>query len=277
LEDKMSQYRWMLSLVVTSTLGAVAATGCFVVDDTNSDDDDENAGEGGTAGTRPPRGGSSGSTNGGSSNGGSTSGGSTTGGSSNGGSTNGGSSTGGSTSGTDAGGSSSGGAPPTGGSGGGPSGAVMKFCNELYLNGTDVVPLTVAFAGVEATAMSGECTPVVPNACIPIPAGTDPSVVLMDDTGAIILDGSFPTLTIAAGEEILVDATVDELDYPTVLAGPFNAGFVCADTDPLPPEPLEARSAPYRLPFAQDARHGLRRSVSREARAALPAYRLGNK
>jgi hypothetical protein len=284
LEDKMSQYRWMRSLVAVSTLGAVAATGCFVVDDTDSDDDEDNGGEdsGGSAGSgRGGRGGSAGSATGGSTNGGSTNGGST-----NGGSTNGGSSTGGSTSGTDAGGSSSGGAPPMGGSGGGPSGdAVMKFCNELYLGGTEVVPLTIAFAGVEATALSGECTPVVPNACIPIPAGTDPSVVLMDDLGEVIVSGSFPTLTIADGDEILVDATVDDMgtptdpndDYPTVLAGPFNAGLVCADTDPLPPDMLETRSAPYSLPFAQDARHALKRSVTREARAALPAYRFGTK
>jgi hypothetical protein len=318
LEDKMSQYRWMRSLVAVSTLGAVAATGCFVVDDEPDNDDEDNGGEdsGGSAG----KGGKGGSSSGGK--------------------------------GGSAGSVSTGGAGPAGGSGGsggecveaggicevptdccavqtgtgfcvggacadactvdsecdtnccaeltngsfacGPAelceeppmgDAVMKFCNELFLGGTEVVALTVVFAGVEATAMSGECTPVVPNACIPIPSGTDPSVVLMDDLGEIIVSGSFPTLTVAAGEEILVDATVDDMgtptdttdDYPTVLAGPFNAGLVCADTDPLPPDMLETRSAPYRLPFAQDARHALKRSVTREARAALPAYRFGTK
>jgi hypothetical protein len=171
-----------------------------------------------------------------------------------------------------------------GGSGGGPSGdAVMKFCNTLFLNGETAVPLTIVFAGVEATAMSDECTPIVPNACIAIPAGANPSVVLMDDTDYVIVEGSFPTLTVADGDEILVIATVDDMmtpddtsdDGPGVQAGTFLPEYVCADTDPLPP--MQSRSAPYRLPYARDARHGLRRSVSREARAALPAYRFGTK
>ena len=283
----MSQYRWMRSLVAVSTLAAVAATGCFVVDDTDSDDDEENGGEdsGGSA-TRGGRGGSAGNANGGSSNGGSTSGGSTSGGSSNGGSTNGGSTSGGSSSGTNAGGS--GGAPPAGGSGGGPSGeAVMKFCNELVAIDPETmeeipIELTIVFAGVEATALSGECTPVVPTPCIPIPAGAMPTVTLLDGT-AIVVDGSFPTLTVADGDEILVAAvfddnmtpTIPEDDGPGVLAGPFNAGFVCAETDPL--APVMTRSQAFGLPFAQGARHGLERSVSREARAALPAYRFGPK
>jgi hypothetical protein len=281
----MSQYRWMRSLVAVSTLGAVAATGCFVVDDTDSDDDEENGGEdsGGSA-TRGGRGGSSGSANGGSSKGGSS-----TGGSSTGGSTNGGSTSGGSSSGTDAGGSSSGGAPPTGGSGGAPSGeAVMKFCNELVAIDQKTmeeipVELTVVFAGVEATALSGECTPVVPTPCITIPAAAMPTVSLLDDTGATIVSGSFPTLTVADGDEILVVAlfddggtpTVPEDDGPGVQAGAFLPEYVCAETDPL--APVMSRSIPFGLPFAKSARHGLKRSVSREARAALPAYRFGPK
>jgi hypothetical protein len=276
----MSQYRWMRSFVAVSTLGAFAATGCFVVDDTSDSDDEDSGGEdsGGSAGSgKGGKGGSSTGGKGGSSGSAATGGSGPAGGS-------GGSSNGGSTSGTDAGGSSSGGAPPMGGSGGGPSGdAVMKFCNELFLNGTDVVPLTVAFAGVEATALSDECTPVVPNACIPIPAVAMPTVTLLDDTGAIIVDGAFPTLTVADGDEILVVATVDDAgtptdpndDTPTVEAGAFLPEFVCAETDPLPP--MQSRSASYSLPFAHDARHGLKRSVSREARAALPAFRFGTK
>jgi hypothetical protein len=105
----------------------------------------------------------------------------------------------------------------------------------------------------------------------------------MDETDYVILEGSFPTLTVANGEEILVVATVSDGgtptdpadDAPTVEAGAFLPEFVCAETDPLPP--LQSRSAPYSLPFARDARNGLKRSVSREARAALPAYRLGTK
>jgi hypothetical protein len=132
-------------------------------------------------------------------------------------------------------------------------GAVMKFCNELYAvdpaTGMQTeAELTVIFAGVEATALSGTCTPVVPNACIPVPAGGNPSVVLQDPSmnpPGEIASGTFPTLTVADGDELFVVATIDDVTMsPTVEAGTFNADFACAETDPFAVM-LETRAAPF--------------------------------
>jgi hypothetical protein len=165
-----------------------------------------------------------------------------------GGTTTGGSSAGGSlpTGGATTGGTSSGGSTPTGGTGGTGSGAVMKFCNDLVLDGADIA-LTVVFSGVRATAVSGTCTPVVPNACIPIPTGTNPTVALLDGTEEI-LSGSFPTLTVLSGDEIFVLATIDELGYPGLYADTFELlfGTSCASTDPfLLTSPSETRESSF--------------------------------
>ena len=239
----MSQYRLMRHLVAVAALGAFATVGCFVVDDTDDDDEggggeagEESGGSGGSA--TGGKGGSATGGKGGSSTGGSSTGGSSTGGSSTGGSSTGGSSTGGSS---------------TGGSGPG-DGAVMKFCNLLAKGGVDA-ELTLTFAGVEATALTGTCTPVVPNACIPIPAVEGPEVSLVDPSdGAIVVEGAIPTLVVADGEEILVLATVDDVEMaPTVEAGQFLDTYVCADTDPFA-EMVESRSTPFRLPAERNLR-----------------------
>jgi hypothetical protein len=159
-------------------------------------------------------------------------------------------------------------------------GAVMKFCNELYAvdpaTGMNVAAeLSVIFAGVEATALSGTCTPVVPNACIPVPAGGSPSVVLQDPSTAPpteIASGTFPTLTVADGDELFVVATIDDAtQMPTVEAGTFNADFVCAETDPFAVM-LETRAAPVDVRSLQ---HGLRTqhnpASTRWMRKAVPA------
>jgi hypothetical protein len=158
-----------------------------------------------------------------------------------------------------------------GGSGGSSSGAVMKFCNELYRDGTDEAEITVTFAGVEATALSGTCTPVVPRPCIGIPAGNAPEVSLTDtELGTEIISGSIPTLMIARGDEMLVVATVDEDYYPTVQAGQFSEQFVCAETDPFAVM-LETKSAPADLRTWHDLRAPKSSAVSRFTRkAALP-------
>ena len=292
----MSQYRLFRHLAAVATFGAFAATGCFVVDDTDDDDEgSEDTGgsggtRGGTGGTRP-------------------SGGASTGGASTGGS--GGEcvpangtcvdpldccnvqmETGYCVEGTCAdacttdaqctsnccfplqgGGMACAPAalceePP-------PGDATMKFCNDLA-RGDESVTLTVEFAGVSATAASGECTPVVPNACIAIPTGTNPSVALMEGTTEIIT-GSFPTLTVVDGDEMLVLAAIDDATgNPSVFAETFAElyGTACADTDPItaPPLPLETRSAPFDLPSSQrKLRNVFSPSVSRETKSSLGA------
>jgi hypothetical protein len=248
----MSQNRLMRHLVAVAALGAFATVGCFVVDD--KDDDDE--GGGGEAGEES--GGSGGSSNGGSSTGGTSKGGSSSGGSSTGGSSpSGGSSSGGSSSG----GASTGGSSAGGTSGTGPGeGAVMKFCNDLWLTNPETeeqvaAEITLTFAGVEATALSGTCSPVVPNPCIEIPAVVGPDVVLTDTAdGTEIISGTIPTLTVADGDEILAVATVNEATGDlTVDAGQFLEQYTCAETDPYA-DTLETRSTPFRLPAAHDLR-----------------------
>lgn len=272
----MSQFRFFRHAMTLVTLGALASAGCFVVDDTDDGDDGE-AGEGGTAGSaRGGRGGTA--ARGGSGGSGATeTGGTTTGGSAPTGGTDTGGATTGGTSGSTTGGAA--GTTPIGGTGPG-EGAVMKFCNELYRNGTEAAPLTVTFAGVTATATSGTCVPVVPNACTPIPAVSAPEVTLSDGTTPII-SASFPSLAIAVGDEILVLASVDvETEMmPTMYAGSFadiyGKGFSCADTDPfVTPPPTMLRSAPFDLDRKASYRHELRAGESRQLRGALPAYRL---
>jgi hypothetical protein len=222
------------------------------VDDTDDDDDEGNAGEagesnGGSSSSRGGRGGTE--TTGGTENGGSSAGGNESGGSSSGG-------------GPPAGGSSTGGSS-TGGSGPG-EGAVMKYCNELYKNGEPAL-LTLLFAGVRATAMSGTCTPVVPNACIAIPTGSNPTVALLDGTTEVT-SGTIPDFIVAEGDELLVLASDDETGtMPTVYAGTFaeiyGSEYSCADTDPFttpPPAMLETKSAPFSLPFERNLRSELR-------------------
>jgi hypothetical protein len=235
----MSHYRVMRRLVAVATLGALATVGCFVVDDEGTDDDGGEAGE--------SSGGSAGSSTGGSNTGGK--GGSATGGK--GGSATGGSATGGSATG----GSATGGSATGGSSGSGPGGeAVMKFCNELYRGGTEAAPLTVTFAGVEATAVSGTCSPIVPAVCVSVPAGTNPEVALTDPaTGTVITAGTIP-MTVVAGDELFVLASVDiETEtMPTIFAATFaeiwGAGFTCADTDPFTtPPPAQLQSAAFGL------------------------------
>ena len=262
----MSRIRFFRHWVAVATFGALASAGCFVVDDTDDDDDDgDNGGEAGES-------------NGGSSTGGSSRGGrggsAPSGGAENGGSSNGGSEP---TGGTENGGSSAGGGPPAGGSstggsstggsstgGSGPGdGAVLKFCNDLYRNGTEAAPLTLVFAGVRATAVSGTCEPVVPNPCIAIPAVTDPTVALLDGTTEII-SGSIPDFVVLDGEEILAIATVDEkaaTPGPTVRAGHFAETYVCSETDPYA-EMLETKAAPFSLPLERNLRSELRPAVT---------------
>jgi hypothetical protein len=137
-----------------------------------------------------------------------------------------------------------GGTFPTGGTGGTGSGAVMKFCNDLA-RGTESVTLTLSFNGVRASAASGTCTPVVPNACIPIPTGADPSVILLEGSTEI-LAGTFVGFTVAPGDEIFVLATFDDVYMePTLLADTFELvfGTSCASTDPYAVTPSPIRSA----------------------------------
>jgi hypothetical protein len=156
-----------------------------------------------------------------------------------------------------------------------PGDAVMKFCNDLA-RGTESIDITVVFAGVSATAASGECTPVVPNACLPIPTGTEPTVTLLEGTTELIT-GSFPTLSVLDGDEILVIATIDDATAsPTALAETFATlyGTSCADTDPItaPPLPLQTRSAPFDLPSTRrELRNVLSPLVSRETKSSLGA------
>ena len=244
----MSRIRFFRHGVAIATFGALASAGCFVVDDTDDDDDGDNGGEAGESTGGSSRGGSATGGRGGTS----PTGGRETGGSS----TGGGPPAGGSSAGGSDGGSTTGGAAPTGGTGPGGE-AVMKYCNELYKN-DQPAPLTLVFAGVRATAVSGTCTPVVPDPCIPIPAGMAPTVALLDGTTEIV-SGSFPDLVIADGDEILVLATSDAAG-PTAQAGPFPTGYVCSETDPFgpPPEMLETKSAPFSLPLERSLRSELR-------------------
>jgi hypothetical protein len=261
----MSRIRFLRHWVAFATFGALASAGCFVVEDTDGDDDDDdNGGEAGESNGGSSTGGRSTGGRGGSApSGGSENGGSSTGGSSTGGSESGGSSTGG---GPPAGGSSTGGSSTggssTGGSGPG-EGAVMKFCNELYRNGTEAAPLTVVFAGVRATAVSGTCEPVVPNPCIAIPTVTNPTVALLDGTTEII-SGAINDFVVADGDEVIVIATIDEKATepgPTVQAGIFLPEFVCSETDPFA-EMLETKSAHFSLPLDRNLRSELRPAVT---------------
>lgn len=303
----MSQYRVLRHLVAVATLGAIATQGCFVVDD-KKDSDDGSAGEssGGDAGSGGSRTGGTGGTRTGGTGG--ALGGSSTGGSDAGG-TGGGTcvqsggtcvdptdccavldGTGYCVSGTcadacemDSECSTNCCAELTNGSfacgpadvceGVPPGGAVMKFCSELYKN-NEVAPLTVEFAGVRATTDSGTCTPIVPNACIDIPTGANPSVALIDGTTEIIT-GSFPTLTIVDGDEILVVATVDDAGDPTAVADTFANiyGTPCNTTDPftaMPPMASGTKSAPFNMSINRDLRRSLDSSAARWTRRATP-------
>jgi hypothetical protein len=144
----------------------------------------------------------------------------------------------------------------------------MKYCNELYRTDPDTMmqeaaPLTVVFAGVRATAVSGTCTPVVPDPCIAIPAITGPAVALLDGTTEII-SGTISDFVVADGEEILVLATIDEkaaTPGPTVKAGHFAEQYVCSETDPYA-EMLETKSAHFSLPLDRNLRSELRPAVT---------------
>ena len=301
----MSQYRLLRHVVAVATLGAVAASGCFVVDDKKDDDGDGSAGEssGGDSGSGGSRTGGTGGTRTGGTGGGETGGAS-------------GSATGG----------SGGACVPSGGTcldptdccavlegtgycvsgscadacevdsecstnccaeltngsfacgpadiceGVPPGGAVMKFCSELYKDGA-VAPLTVEFMGVRATTDSGTCTPIVPNACIDIPTGSNPSVALIDGTTEIV-SGSFPDFVVADGDEIIVVATVDDVGDPTALADTFANiyGTPCATTDPFTvmSSPLETKSARFNMSVERDLRRGLDPSLPRWTRRATP-------
>jgi hypothetical protein len=306
LEDKMSQYHLLRHVVAVGTLGALATAGCFVVDDKKDDD----GGDAGAAGE--DTGGSGGSGTGGSSagkGGSKATGGSSTGGAS--GSATGGSGgacvqsggtcvdptdccavltgTGYCVAGTCAdacevdsecdtnccaeltnGSFACGPAELCDDTPGGT--AVMKFCNELYLGGTTAAPLTVTLAGASATAVSGTCSPVVPNPCVPFPAGPNPTVVLTDPSdGSVVAMGSF-NVTVTDGQEIFLDATIDDTTMmPTVDAYEFPATDACSATDPLAVM-LETKSARFSLPDHSVAR--LKAPASRDTRAALPAFTL---
>ncbi|HVR21450.1 MAG TPA: hypothetical protein VMS65_17170 [Polyangiaceae bacterium] len=156
-------------------------------------------------------------------------------------------------------------------------GAVMKFCNELFAVDAAGVQteaeLTVIFAGVKATALSGTCTPVVPNACIPVPAGENPTVVLQDPStnpAMEIISGTFPTLTVLDGDELFVVATIDDVALtPTVTAGTFDADFACADTDPFAVM-LETKSAPFDVRAQHSLRTQQNPAATRWMRKAIP-------
>jgi hypothetical protein len=161
--------------------------------------------------------------------------------------------------------------------------AVMKFCNGLSVEdpttGEDVeIALTLTFAGGEATAVSGACSPIVPNECIEITPVVNPTVELSDtEDGTVYASGAFANLTVAAGDEMLMLADLDDMGYPTVLAISFaelyGDGFSCADTDPLttdPPNQLRNVSLGFDSKLRLDSR-----VAPRFVRRATSATRLG--
>jgi hypothetical protein len=133
----------------------------------------------------------------------------------------------------------------------------------------------VVFSGVRATAISGTCTPVVPNACLAIPTGSNPTVSLLDGTTEL-LSGTFPDLTIVSGDEILVLATVDEVGYPGLYADTFELlfGTSCASTDPfLLLSPPETEDSSFDAQQGRDLWSALG-SMSSKLRTVRPAFRL---
>jgi hypothetical protein len=151
----------------------------------------------------------------------------------------------------------------------------MKFCNDLARGEMGEIPitLTVEFAGVTASALSGECTPVVPNACIAIPTGASPMVELREGT-EVILSGAFNTLTVAAGDELFVLAAIDPTSMmPGLFADTFVNiyGTPCASTDPITAPPLMSRSAGIDLPSQWYLGNVVTPSVFRDTKSALKA------
>jgi hypothetical protein len=137
-----------------------------------------------------------------------TTGGTTTGGTTTGGTTGaGGKATGGSGGSRPSGGSSgTGGASGTGGTSGagGTSGsAVGKFCSDINYNGASIVlHLEVGSGANKVTFVTGSqtCSPIVPNACTPIPSGTAVPLVLVDPNTNPPTPLATTTLKIVAGE-----------------------------------------------------------------------------
>jgi len=127
---------------------------------------------------------------------------------------------------------------PDAGGGGGATGAgtPIKFCNALALQGNQNLRLTLKL-GEEPlllSADSGGCSTAPGATCKTITPGIV-KVVLADDADMPIAEG---TVTIGAGEEWMVLATLDRMTMePTVVGGALKAGYTCATLNPfMPPD-----------------------------------------
>lgn len=115
--------------------------------------------------------------------------------------------------------------------GGTASGATIKFCNALALEGNMNLRLImkVGEPPVELVADSGNCSTPVGSACKPIPVGMH-QVMVTDDKGEGFAMGS---MTVMAGQQVIMVATLDDMSKPTVEGGALKAGFTCAMFDPF--------------------------------------------
>jgi len=82
-----------------------------------------------------------------------------------------------------------------------------------------LLTLEIGPAPVRLTAPSGRCDPVVGQPCTPIPAG-DLQVLLFEGTQLLATS----TVTIAAGDEMLFGATVDNRGSVAIEAGATQPG-----------------------------------------------------
>jgi len=111
------------------------------------------------------------------------------------------------------------------------AGATIKFCNALALEGNMNLRLImkVGEPPVELVADSGACSTPVNAACKPIPVGMH-QVMVTDDKGEGFAMGS---MTVMAGQQVIMVATLDDMSKPTVEGGALKAGFTCAMFNPF--------------------------------------------
>jgi len=116
-------------------------------------------------------------------------------------------------------------------------GTVARFCNKLTSGGMPIV-LTLQLGEATVSANTGECTPV--DMCLPVDAGTDVSIALLDGA-EIVTSGTFPS--VPAGSSMLFQAEIDAVaGGPTITGGPYTG--ICGAAGAVDARHIEPNSAP---------------------------------
>jgi hypothetical protein len=118
----------------------------------------------------------------------------------------------------------SGGSTGSGGSGGSTGGtsgsAKIKFCHGLNTSSRPSLALTLNINGTKVTTTTGNCQPT--SSCLTVSAGSAVSISLLDGSTTLVSG----TINIEGGKEIMMRATLDDTNAPTVEAG--RAQGICS-------------------------------------------------